>query len=94
MWKKSFWNLRSASAFPDLQQARRSPTPVRIWKKLCRSSGDIRDIKDKNFELDEEEYQELDKLATLLLDPNKNFKKLQNLWNKEVKFRIRKGALN
>lgn len=51
-------------------------------------------IKDKDFNLNENEYQELDKLATLLLEPNKNFKELQNIWNKEIKFRIRKGALN
>lgn len=33
-------------------------------------------IKDKNFELSEEEYLELDELATLMLDIDSNFEKL------------------
>ena len=33
-------------------------------------------IQDKKFELSEEEYKELDNLARLMLNPNKNFKKL------------------
>lgn len=51
-------------------------------------------IVQKNFELSEYEYLELDKLATLLLDVDKNFLEIQNIWNKELKFRIRQGALN
>lgn len=51
-------------------------------------------IVDKNFILSEEEYVELDKLAILLLDIDKNFVEIQNIWNNELKYRIRKGALN
>ena len=32
-------------------------------------------IREKNFELSEDEYKELDNLAELLLDPDKNFTK-------------------
>lgn len=51
-------------------------------------------IQDKNFELCESEYQELDKLAILMLDPDSNFDKLLEIWNDEPKFRIMSGALN
>ena len=51
-------------------------------------------IQDKNFELSEEEYIELDKLAKLLLEPDKNFDKILDIWNKESKFRIMSGVLN
>lgn len=51
-------------------------------------------IQDKRFELSEEEYIELDKLAELLLEPDKNFDKILYIWNKEPKFRIMSGALN
>lgn len=51
-------------------------------------------IQDKKFELDDEEYKELDNLAELMLEPNKNFEKLQNIWRKNIKFRIMSGALN
>lgn len=51
-------------------------------------------IQDKNFELSEQEYQELDHLATLLLEPDKNFKEIQKIWNTETKYRIMSGALN
>lgn len=51
-------------------------------------------IQDKNFELSEEEYIELDELATLMLDPNSNFEKLLEIWNNEPKFRIMSGGLN
>lgn len=51
-------------------------------------------IQDKNFELTEEEYIELDKLANLMLNPDKNFEELQKIWNTESKFRIMSGALN
>ncbi len=36
----------------------------------------------------------LDNLAELLLDPDKNFDKLLDIWNTETKFRIMTGALN
>lgn len=51
-------------------------------------------IQDKNFELSEEEYKELDDLAELMLEPNKNFEKLQKIWEQNPKFRIMSGALN
>ncbi len=51
-------------------------------------------IQDKNFELSEAEYRELDELATLMLDVDANFEKLLEIWNKEAKFRIMSGALN
>lgn len=51
-------------------------------------------IQEKNFELTEKEYIELDSLATLLLNPNENFDKLLDLWNSETKYRVMSGALN
>lgn len=51
-------------------------------------------IVDKDFNLSEEEYKELDYLATLLLDVDRNFLNIQSIWHKELKYRIRKGALN
>ncbi len=51
-------------------------------------------IKEKNFELSEEEYKELDELANLLLDPDRNFDKILEIWNNNSKFRIMSGALN
>lgn len=51
-------------------------------------------IQSKNFELSEEEYQELDELANLMLNPDKNFDELLKIWNNESKFRIMSGALN
>ena len=51
-------------------------------------------IQDKNFELSEEEYIELDNLAELLLEPDKNFDKILDIWDNVSKFRIMSGALN
>ncbi len=51
-------------------------------------------VQDKNFELSEEEYEELDNLANLMLNPNENFSKLQEIWNNVLKFRIMAGELN
>lgn len=51
-------------------------------------------IRDKNFELSEKEYQELDNLAELMLNPDENFEELQEIWKNEDKFRIMSGALN
>lgn len=48
----------------------------------------------KNFELSEDEYKELDELATLMLDVDFNFEELLNIWNNKSKFRIMSGALN
>ena len=51
-------------------------------------------IQDKNFELNEEEYKELDDLAKLLLNPDENFDELLKIWNNNPKYRIMSGALN
>lgn len=51
-------------------------------------------IQDKKFQLTEEEYQELDELALLMLEPDKNFKELLEIWNNKIKYRIMSGALN
>ncbi|MBU0976265.1 MAG: transglutaminase domain-containing protein [Patescibacteria group bacterium] len=39
------------------------------------------------------EWEEIDELATLMLDPDKNFTQLRNLWKEKRKFRILKGGL-
>lgn len=51
-------------------------------------------IVDKNFELLEEEYRELDELAKLMLDPDKNFDALNYIWENNEKFRIMSGGMN
>ncbi len=51
-------------------------------------------IKEKNFELTEEEYKELDNLARLMLNPNDNFDELKYIWENNLKYRILSGALN
>lgn len=51
-------------------------------------------IQNKNFELTEEEYKELDDLARLMLNPNENFENLQEIWENTTKYRIMSGALN
>lgn len=51
-------------------------------------------IKEKDFELSEEEYKELDDLARLMLNPNENFIKLKEIWESTPKYRILCGALN
>ena len=51
-------------------------------------------IQDKNLELTEEEYKELDYLANLLLKPDENFDELLKIWENMPKFRIMSGALN
>ena len=51
-------------------------------------------IRDKNFELSEEEYLELDELATLMLDVDSNFEKLLQIWESNEKFRILSGGMN
>lgn len=48
----------------------------------------------KDYNLSEEELKELDELATLMLKPNDNFEKLQEIWQTNIKFRILQGALN
>lgn len=51
-------------------------------------------ICEKNYNLSEEELNELDNLAKLMLNPNENFNKLLEIWNTNTKFRIMQGALN
>lgn len=51
-------------------------------------------IMDKDLELSEEEYIELDELAKLMLNPNENFDKLKYIWDNTEKFRIMSGGLN
>lgn len=48
----------------------------------------------KDYELTEEELKEIDELAALMLKPNDNFEKLNEIWNTNIKFRIIQGALN
>lgn len=48
----------------------------------------------KNFELSEQEYLELDELAKLMLSPDKNFDKLREIWETSPKYRILRGGLN
>lgn len=49
-------------------------------------------LKDKNFKLNEDDLIELDGLAKLMLDPNKNFESLKGIWNTVSKFRIMIGG--
>lgn len=51
-------------------------------------------IRDKGFQLSEEEYRELDALATVMLEPDQNFHQLQSIWNSTPKYRILSGAMN
>lgn len=51
-------------------------------------------IREKDFNLSEEEYRELDYLAKLMLNPNKNFNELKEIWKNIPKYRIMSGALN
>lgn len=43
--------------------------------------------------LSQTELKEIDNLARLMQDPDKNFIKLQNIWNTNKKFRLLKGGL-
>ncbi|MBI5066022.1 hypothetical protein HZA97_07330 [Candidatus Woesearchaeota archaeon] len=48
----------------------------------------------QNFKkLSEKELREIDNLAALMQNPEKNFDKLQNIWNTNKKFRLLKGGL-
>lgn len=49
-------------------------------------------LRDKNFILDDEELKEIDELATLMLDVEKNFGALRNVWENNPKFRILTGG--
>lgn len=49
---------------------------------------------DKNLSLTEDELEELDDLASLMLEPDDNFFKLREIWNNNIKYRIMSGGLN
>lgn len=49
-------------------------------------------LRDKNFQLDTHDFVELDELAKLMLEPDKNFDLLYKIWNSEAKFRIMTGG--
>lgn len=51
-------------------------------------------VLEKNFNLTEDELNELDGLANLMLNPDNNFKELQEIWDSNLKFRIMSGGLN
>lgn len=48
----------------------------------------------KNYDLNDDELKELDYLANLMLEPNKNFNELKNIWGKKIKFKDMGGAFN
>ena len=50
-------------------------------------------IVDRDFILSETELEELDNLAKLLLNPDKNFDTLQKIWNNTPKYRILSGGM-
>lgn len=43
--------------------------------------------------LDRKILNDIDELANLMIDPDKNFEKLQDIWNTNKEFRLLKGAL-
>lgn len=48
----------------------------------------------KNFKrLSQSELREIDNLARLMQNPNRNFNKLQAIWNKNMRFRLLSGGL-
>jgi len=49
-------------------------------------------LRDKSFQLDEDDLKELDHLANLMLDPDKNFDLLREIWNTVSKYRIMSGG--
>lgn len=51
-------------------------------------------LKDNNYELNDDEYMELDELARLMLNPDKNFDILLKIWNTQDKYRIMSGGMN
>lgn len=51
-------------------------------------------LKDSKYELTNEEYTELDELAKLMLNPDKNFDALNYIWENTEKFRIISGGMN
>jgi len=51
-------------------------------------------IVDKSFKLTDKEYFELDELAKLMLEPDKNFNTLKYIWENYEKFRVMSGGMN
>lgn len=51
-------------------------------------------LNDNNYELSIEEYTELDELAKLMLNPDKNFDAIYYIWENTEKFRILSGGMN
>ena len=51
-------------------------------------------FKEKNFILNEYDYEELEYLSKLMLEPNDNFEELMEIWNNNEKYRIMCGGLN
>ena len=51
-------------------------------------------IQDKDFELTQQEYEELDVLARLMLEPDIHFYELRRIWNTQTKMRVMSGGLN
>ena len=47
-----------------------------------------------NYNLNDDEYKELDYLDTLMLNPDTNHDKLLEIWNSVDKYRIMCGGLN
>ena len=51
-------------------------------------------VLEKDFNLTEDELIELEELASLMLDPDTNFNKLNKIWESKLKYRIMSGGLN
>lgn len=51
-------------------------------------------IVEKNFDLSQAEFEELDFIANLMLAPSKNFEKICDIWKNTPKFRILSGGFN
>ena len=51
-------------------------------------------IVEKKFDLSQAEFEELDFIANLMLEPSKNFEKICDIWENTPKFRILSGGFN
>lgn len=51
-------------------------------------------ILSKNFDLNENELKELDKIATLMLNPDRNFNKLKKIWETNITLLPTSGGFN
>ncbi len=58
---------------------------------FCQNPKYLQDI---HYKLTDDEYKELDELANLMLEPNKNFEHLKYIWNNNEKFKILSGGMN